>query len=73
MNETEINAKFEALIAQRNDAQNVVVNLAGSLAVAQERIKELDAQLTSERERISDLEKHLLNNDDQGYEEPEHA
>lgn len=45
MNETEINAKFEALIAQRNDAQNVVVNLAGSLAVAQERIKELEAQL----------------------------
>lgn len=48
MNETELNAKFEALIAQRNDAQNVVVNLAGSLAVAQERIKELEAQLAEQ-------------------------
>lgn len=48
MNETEINAKFEALIAQRNDAANVAVNLAGSLAVAQERIKELEAQLAEQ-------------------------
>lgn len=46
MNEIEINAKFAALIAQRNDAQNVAVNLAGSLAVAQERIKELENQIS---------------------------
>ena len=45
MNETELNAKFAALCMQRNDAANVAVNLAGSLAVAQEHIKELEAQL----------------------------
>lgn len=45
MNETEINAKFGALIAQRNDAQNVAVNLAGALSVAHERIKQLEAKL----------------------------
>lgn len=45
MNETELNAKFAALCAQRNDAQNNAVNLAGALAVAQARIKELEAQL----------------------------
>lgn len=48
MNETEINAKFAALCMQRNDAANVAVNLAGSLAVAQERIKELEAQLAEQ-------------------------
>lgn len=45
MNELEINAKFDALIAQRNDAANVVVNMNGYLAVANARIKELEAQL----------------------------
>lgn len=45
MNELEINAKFGALIAQRNDAQNNYVNLAGALAIAHARIKELEAQL----------------------------
>lgn len=45
MNETEINAKFGALIAQRNDAQNVAVNLTGALSVAHERIKQLEAKL----------------------------
>lgn len=45
MNETELNAKFAALCAQRNDAQNNAVNLAGALAVAQARIKELEAQV----------------------------
>lgn len=48
MNELEINAKFDALIAQRNDAANVVVNMNGYLAVANARIKELEAQLAEQ-------------------------
>ena len=48
MNETELNAKFAALCAQRNDAQNNAVNLAGALAVAQARIKELEAQVSEQ-------------------------
>lgn len=48
MNETEINAKFAALCMQRNDAQNTAVNLAGALAMAQERIKALEAQLAEQ-------------------------
>lgn len=58
MNEIEINAKFAALIAQRNDALNVTVNLAGSLEVANARIKELEAQLADAQapidEQVSD-------------------
>lgn len=56
MNEIEINAKFGALIAQRNDAQNVAVNLAGLLAVAQERIKELEAQVAAHEEKQTEIQ-----------------
>lgn len=45
MNETLINAKFEALIQQRTIAQNAYVNLAGELAVLQERCKALETEL----------------------------
>jgi hypothetical protein len=45
MNETEINAKFGVLIEQRNSALNQVVNLYGELSVANEKIKELTAQI----------------------------
>lgn len=58
MNETLINAKFEALIQQRTIAQNAYVNLAGEFAVAQERIKALEAELEqfkSEEEHHAEL------------------
>lgn len=57
MNEIEINAKFAALIAQRNDAQNVAVNLAGALAVAQARINELEARVAAhEAEKQTEIQ-----------------
>ena len=45
MNETLLNAKFAALIQQRDIAQNAYVNLAGEYAVLQERCKALEAEL----------------------------
>ena len=45
MNETLLNAKFSALIQQRDIAQNAYVNLAGEHAVLQERIKSLESEL----------------------------
>lgn len=44
MNELEINAKFNALIDQRNNAMNQVVNLLGELAVAQAKINALESK-----------------------------
>lgn len=75
MNETELNAKFAALCMQRNEAQNAVVNLAGSLAVAQARIKELEAEMAEQadqrdaefgrlRARIAELETQLAAKDE---------
>ena len=45
MNETQVNAQFAALVEQRNNALNQVVNMAGALAEAGSKIKELTAQL----------------------------
>ena len=45
MNETLINAKFAALIQQRDIAQNAYVNLAGEHAVLQERCRSLKSEL----------------------------
>ena len=45
MNETLLNAKFSALIQQRDIAQNAYVNLAGEHAVLQERCKALESEL----------------------------
>lgn len=55
---------------QRNNEANIVVNLTGSLAVAQARIKDLEAELAEQadqhdaefgrlHERIADLEAQL--------------
>lgn len=49
MNETLINAKFAALIQQREIAQNAYVNLAGEHAVLQERCKALESELAALR------------------------
>lgn len=51
MNETLINAKFEALIQQRTIAQNAYVNLAGELAVLQERCKALEEKLEQRKSK----------------------
>ena len=45
MSETEVNARIGALAAQRNEALDRVVILAGMLAMKDARIKELEAQL----------------------------
>ena len=42
MNEIDINAKFNALLEQRNNALNHVVNLMGEIAVLKAKIKELE-------------------------------
>lgn len=49
MNETLINAKFAALIQQREIAQNAYVNLAGEHAVLQARVQALEAELAALR------------------------
>ena len=41
-----ITANIEALCNQRNSALNEVVNLAGNLAIANEKIKDLETQLS---------------------------
>lgn len=45
LNQTRIAAQIEALCNQRNAALNEVVNLAGNMAIANERINELESQL----------------------------
>lgn len=50
MDESKINAMFGALIEQRNNALNQVANLAGELAVANARIKELSDLLQGANE-----------------------
>ncbi len=51
MDEISINAKFAALVDQRNNALNQCVNLSGELAVALEKIKVLESQVTKEVEQ----------------------
>ncbi len=53
MNETLINTKFAALVEQRNQALNIVVNLSGDLAVALEKIKALEAKLAAPEVEVS--------------------
>lgn len=75
MNELEINAKFAALCNQRNDAANSSIILSGALAVAQARIKGLEAELSEQadqhdaefgrlRTRITELEVQLAAKDE---------
>lgn len=45
MTELEINARFDSLVEQRNNALNTVVMLQGNLAVAQATIVELHGLL----------------------------
>lgn len=45
MDETSINAKFAALIEQRNNALNAYVNLVGDCAALEKRVKELEKKL----------------------------
>lgn len=47
MNEILINAKFTALIQQRDIAQAAYVNLCGEHAVLQARVQELEAELSA--------------------------
>ena len=49
MNETLVNAKFNALIQQRDVAQNAYVNLAGEYAVLLERLKALENEISQLR------------------------
>lgn len=49
MNETLINAKFAALIQQRDIAQNAYVNLAGEHAALLERCKALEDEVNQLR------------------------
>jgi hypothetical protein len=52
MNETAINAKFTALIQQRDIAQAAYVNLCGEHAVLQEQFEALHAQLKALQEQL---------------------
>ena len=45
MNETQINAQFNALVEQRNSALNSVVNMVGELAVLKDKVAALEKQL----------------------------
>lgn len=54
MNETQIQAQIDTLLEQRNTAMNTVVNMAGQLAVANAKVKELTAQLEAATALISD-------------------
>lgn len=45
MNETQINAQFNALAEQRNSALNSIVNMAGELAVLKDKVAALEKQL----------------------------
>jgi hypothetical protein len=44
-NELELNARFELLIAQRNNAMNQNVLDAGTIAALQAKVKELEGKL----------------------------
>lgn len=52
MNETAINAKFTALIQQRDIAQAAYVNLCGEHAVLQEQVEELREQVKALQEQL---------------------
>lgn len=39
MNEAQVNAQFAALVEQRNNALNQVVNLAGEIAVLKQKLE----------------------------------
>lgn len=54
MNETQINAQFLALVEQRNDALNRVVNLSGDVAILKEQVKSLAAELDSAKALVAD-------------------
>ena len=45
VNETQINAQFNALAEQRNSALNSIVNMAGELAVLKDKVAALEKQL----------------------------
>jgi hypothetical protein len=45
VNETQINAQFNALVEQRNSALNSVVNMVGELAVLKDKVAALEKQL----------------------------
>ena len=54
MNETQINAQFNALVEQRNAALNSVVNMAGELAVLKDKMVELEKKLEAATALVSE-------------------
>lgn len=46
MNDIKLKATIQALIYQRNEAQNSVADLIGELAAANDKIEELTARVT---------------------------
>ena len=54
MNETQINAQFNALVEQRNSALNSVVNMVGEMAVLKDKVSLLEKQLEAATALVSD-------------------
>ena len=50
MEEIDINAKFNVLMQQRNDALNMLVNLTGTNAVLQAKVASLETELSELKE-----------------------
>lgn len=60
-NELELNARFELLIAQRNNAMNQNVLDAGTIAALKDQIKTLESKLTGPTEEDKTNAKEIAN------------